>query len=43
MLERYDSVRSVLFAGPEERKLVHEALSKFPPSTVVLDKLTVPP
>jgi ADP-heptose:LPS heptosyltransferase len=42
MLERNDSVRSVLFAGPEERKLVREALPKFPPSTVVLDKLTVP-
>ncbi|MDT5270648.1 MAG: heptosyltransferase [Acidobacteriota bacterium] len=42
MLERNDSVRSVLFAGPEERKLVREALSKFPPSTIVLDKLTVP-
>src|SRR3712207_87822 len=42
MLERNDSVRSVLFAGPEERKLVREALSKFPPSAVVLDKLTVP-
>jgi ADP-heptose:LPS heptosyltransferase len=42
MLERNDSVRSVLFAGPEERKLVREALLKFPPSTIVLDKLTVP-
>jgi ADP-heptose:LPS heptosyltransferase len=42
MLERNDSVRSVLFAGPEERKLVREALPKFPPTTVVLDRLTVP-
>jgi ADP-heptose:LPS heptosyltransferase len=42
MLERNDSVRSVLFAGPEERKLVREALPKFPPSTIVLDRLTVP-
>ena len=42
MLERNDSVRSVLFAGPEERRLVREARPKFPPSTVVLDKLTVP-
>jgi ADP-heptose:LPS heptosyltransferase len=42
MLERNDSVRSVLFAGPEERKLVREALPKFPPSAVVLDRLTVP-
>src|SRR5215213_5453912 len=42
MLERNDSVRSVLFAGPEERRLVREARPKFPPSTVVLDRLTVP-
>jgi ADP-heptose:LPS heptosyltransferase len=42
MLERNDSVRSVLFAGPEERKLVRDALPKFPPSAVVLDRLTVP-
>ena len=42
MLERNDAVRSVLFAGPEERKLVRDALPKFPPSTVVLDRLTVP-
>lgn len=42
MLERNDSVRSVLFAGPEERKLVRDALPKFPPSTIVLDRLTVP-
>jgi heptosyltransferase I len=42
MLERNDSVRTVLFAGPEERKLVREARPKFPPSTVVLDRLTVP-
>ena len=42
MLERNDSVRSVLFAGPEERRLVQEARPKFPPSTIVLDKLTVP-
>ena len=42
MLERNDSVRSVLFAGPEERKLVREARPQFPPSTIVLDRLTVP-
>ena len=41
MLERNDSVRSVLFAGPEERQLVREARGKFPPDTVVLDRLTV--
>ena len=42
MLERNDSVRAVLFAGPEERRLVRDARPKFPPSTAVLDKLTVP-
>jgi ADP-heptose:LPS heptosyltransferase len=41
MLERNDAVRSVLFAGPEERKLVRDALPKFPPSAIVLDRLTV--
>lgn len=42
MLERNDSVRTILFAGPEERSMVREARKAFPPSTVVLDKLTVP-
>jgi len=42
MLERNDSVRSVIFAGPEERQLVREARPKFPPSALVLDRLTVP-
>jgi ADP-heptose:LPS heptosyltransferase len=42
MLERNDSVRSVVFAGPEERALVREARAKFPPSAVVLDRLNVP-
>jgi ADP-heptose:LPS heptosyltransferase len=42
MLERNDSVRAVVFAGPEERQLVRDARAKFPPSTVVLDHLTVP-
>ena len=40
-LERNDSVRTVIFAGPEERRLVRDARSKFPPSAVVLDRLTV--
>src|SRR2546421_66732 len=40
-LERNDSVRTVVFAGPEERRLVRDARSKFPPSAVVLDRLTV--
>ncbi|MDT5294835.1 MAG: heptosyltransferase [Acidobacteriota bacterium] len=42
MLERNDSVRAVVFAGPEERRLVRDARAKFPPSTIVLDRLTVP-
>jgi ADP-heptose:LPS heptosyltransferase len=41
-LERNDSMRVVLFAGPEERALVRESRSKFPSSTVVLDRLSVP-
>jgi ADP-heptose:LPS heptosyltransferase len=41
MLERNDSVRSIIFAGPEERQLVREARSKFPPTSVVLDRLNV--
>ena len=40
--ERNDAVRTLLFAGPEERALVREARKQFPPSTVVLDRLTVP-
>jgi len=40
-LERNDSVRSIIFAGPEERQLVRDARSKFPPSSVVLDRLNV--
>jgi ADP-heptose:LPS heptosyltransferase len=42
MLERNDAVRSVIFAGPEERQLVREARPLFPPSALVLDQLTVP-
>lgn len=42
MLERNDRVRVLLFAGPEEREMVRAARASFPPSTVVLDRLTVP-
>ncbi|HLM59085.1 MAG TPA: glycosyltransferase family 9 protein [Pyrinomonadaceae bacterium] len=42
MLERNDSVRSVVFAGPEERRLVQKARGRFPEGTVVLDRLTIP-
>jgi ADP-heptose:LPS heptosyltransferase len=41
MFERNDSVGAILFAGPEERALVRDARRHFPPSTVVLDRLTV--
>ena len=41
-LEGNDSVRAVLFAGPEERRVVREARAQFPRSTVLLDRLTVP-
>ncbi len=42
MLERNDAVRVALFAGPEERALVRRARASFPPSTIVLDRLTIP-
>ncbi|HYE16542.1 MAG TPA: glycosyltransferase family 9 protein, partial [Pyrinomonadaceae bacterium] len=41
-LETEDSVRVVLFAGPEERALVKRLRTAFPPSIVVLDRLTIP-
>ncbi|HYO62107.1 MAG TPA: glycosyltransferase family 9 protein [Pyrinomonadaceae bacterium] len=37
-----DGLRTLLFAGPEERPLVREMRAKFPRSTVILDRLTVP-
>ena len=37
-----DQLRTVLFAGPEERQLVREVRARFPRSTVVFDRLTVP-
>jgi heptosyltransferase I len=41
-LVRDDAVRIVLFAGPEERALVKEMRAKFPRSTIIFDRLTVP-
>jgi ADP-heptose:LPS heptosyltransferase len=41
-LERNDSVRTIIFAGPEEREMVRSARKKFPPSSIVLDRLSVP-
>ena len=42
MLERNDSVRTIVFAGPEERRLVQKARGRFPEGTLVLDRLTIP-
>ena len=39
---RNDEVRIVLFAGPEEREILKELRGKFPPSTVIFDKLSIP-
>ncbi|HKQ52418.1 MAG TPA: glycosyltransferase family 9 protein [Pyrinomonadaceae bacterium] len=41
-LVRNDSVRVILFAGPEERELVKQMRAQFPRSTVIFDRLTVP-
>ena len=41
-LMRNDKVRIVVFAGPEERQFVAKAKSVFPPSTIFLDRLTIP-
>lgn len=41
-LVRNDSVRVILFAGPKEPGMVKEMRAKFPRSTVILDRLTIP-
>ena len=40
-LSRNDSVRPIVFAGPEERALIPHIRSTFPSSTVVLDRLSI--
>jgi heptosyltransferase I len=40
-LMRNDDVRVLVFAGPEEQKLVQEIRSIFPPHTLILDNLTI--
>ena len=40
-LLRNDGVRSIVFAGPEERGLVPQMRSLFPQSAVILDRLTI--
>ena len=42
MFVRNDGVRVVVFVGPEERALVPEIRAKFPRSTLVFDRLTIP-
>jgi heptosyltransferase-1 len=41
-LARNDQVRILVFLGPEERSFVQDIQRQFPPTTVVLDKLTIP-
>lgn len=41
-LIRNDQVRVLVFLGPEERALAKNVRQLFPPSTVVLDNLTIP-
>ena len=41
-LIRNDKVRIIVFAGPEEREFVAKARGAFPPSTIFLDRLTIP-
>lgn len=41
-LIRNEGVRVVVFAGPEERPLIPQMRTMFPPQTIFLDKLTIP-
>jgi ADP-heptose:LPS heptosyltransferase len=41
-LARNDQVKVLVFLGPEERALVQEVERRFPPATLVLDRLTIP-
>lgn len=41
-LENNDGVRTVVFAGPEERALVKEMRAQFPRSSVIFDRLNIP-
>jgi heptosyltransferase I len=40
-LNRNDHVRILIFLGPEERGFVQDIRKRFPPGTVVLDRLTI--
>ena len=41
-MERNDGARIALFVGPEEREMVEEIRSTFPPTTIIFDRLTIP-
>jgi len=41
-LIRNDSVRVLVFVGPEERDFIKEIRQHFPPSVVILDQLSIP-
>jgi ADP-heptose:LPS heptosyltransferase len=41
-LENNDGVRTVVFAGPEERSLVKAMRAEFPRSVIIFDRLTIP-
>ncbi len=41
-LVRNDQVRILVFIGPEERVFIPEIRRRFPPATVILEKLTIP-
>lgn len=41
-LSRNDGVRSVVFAGPEERHMVQRMRELFPPTSIILEKLSIP-
>ncbi len=41
-LIRNDKITPVVFVGPEERHLIHQMRSLFPPPCVILDRLSIP-
>jgi len=41
-LVRNDQVRILVFVGPEERIFIPDIRRRFPPATVILEKLTIP-
>lgn len=41
-LIRNDEVRILVFVGPEERACIKDIRKQFPPSTVILEQLTIP-